>query len=71
MVIAGVCLLLTSCNEFLDKLPDDRATLDNAEKISMLLTSAYGDRSNAFVHEYASDNVYYNGTTYSAQPNQE
>ena len=71
MVIAGVCLLLTSCNDFLDKLPDDRATLDNEEKISMLLTSAYGDRSNAFVHEYASDNVYYNGTTYSAQPNQE
>lgn len=71
MVIAGVCMFLTSCNEFLDKLPDDRAILDNEEKISMLLTSAYGPRSNAFVHEYASDNVYYNGTTYTAQPNQE
>lgn len=71
MMIAGAFVCLTSCNEFLDKLPDDRATLDSPEKISRLITDAYGARSNAFVHEYASDNIYYNGTSYSAQPNQE
>lgn len=71
LLIVGACLMLTSCNDFLDKLPDDRAVLDSEEKISMLLTSAYGPRTNAFVHEYASDNIYYNGTTYSSQPNQE
>ena len=71
MLIAGACLMLTSCNDFLDKLPDDRANLNTEEKITMLLTSAYGTRNNAFVQEFASDNMAYNGATYVAQPNQE
>ena len=34
-------LSLASCDDYLDKLPDDRATLDTKEKITQLLTSAY------------------------------
>ena len=71
MVLAGILMVLTSCNEFLDKLPDDRANLNSEEKISMLLTDAYGSRNNAFIHEFSSDNIAYNGNTYVAQPNQE
>ena len=71
LLIVGACLMLTSCNDFLDKLPDDRANLNTEEKITMLLTSAYGTRNNAFVQEFASDNMAYNGATYVAQPNQE
>lgn len=71
MIFAGVSMLLTSCNDFLDKLPDDRANLNSEEKISMILTDAYGSRNNAYIHEYSSDNIAYNGNTYVAQPNQE
>ena len=44
-------LLLSSCNSFLDKLPDDRTELDNEKKITDVLVSAYGTRDNCFVHK--------------------
>ena len=64
-------LLLSSCNSFLDKLPDDRTELDNEKKITDVLVSAYGTRDNCFVHKYMSDDVMYNGSAYSAQANEE
>ena len=32
--------LLTSCNDFLDALPDDRIEIDKVENIEALITSA-------------------------------
>jgi hypothetical protein len=40
-VMTGVALLTTSCNKYLEKEPDARATLETPEKISQLLGTAY------------------------------
>lgn len=53
----SVVFLATSCNDFLDELPDNRTTLDSADKIKKILTSAYPDRSYAVVTELSSDNI--------------
>ena len=39
LVAAG--LTLVSCDDFLDKMPDDRAEINTAEKVTKLLVSAY------------------------------
>ena len=48
---------LASCNDFLDKLPDNRAELTSEANIQLLLTSAYPSSDFIAVTEYASDNV--------------
>lgn len=48
---------LTSCNEWLDVMPDNRAEVDTEEKVIKLLTSAYPENTYAVVAEYASDNM--------------
>lgn len=60
--------MLTGCNDFLDKMPDNRTTLDSEEKIKSLLVSAYPYKEFAWVNELSSDNsddvgVLYNETT--------
>lgn len=67
---AGV-LALTSCNEFLDKLPDDRAEVNTFEKATQLVTSAYATSSPAFMMEWSSDNVTDNGKTFNYRTNQD
>ena len=57
-------LSLASCDDYLDKLPDDRATLDTKEKITQLLTSAYPAFHIAVMAEISSDNVGNNGNSY-------
>lgn len=57
-------LSLASCDDYLDKLPDDRATLDTKEKITQLLTSAYPAEHIAVMAEISSDNVGNNGNSY-------
>lgn len=57
-------LSLASCDDYLDKLPDDRATLDTKEKITQLLTSAYPANHIAVMAEISSDNVGNNGNSY-------
>ena len=54
-------LALVSCNDFLDKMPDNRATLDTEDKISNMLVSAYMTNLPNIVMEYMSDNVDDNG----------
>lgn len=56
-------LLATSCNDFLDELPDNRTTLDNEDKIRKILVSAYPEYSYALAAELASDNVDDYGTS--------
>ena len=64
----GVAPTLMSCDDFLDKLPDDRATVDTQEKVRKLITSAYPEVSNILVSEISSDNVSDNGKKYSTLP---
>lgn len=62
---------LTACDDYLDKLPDDRAEVNSTEKVSQLLVSAYPTHSPSFLFWMSSDDVDDNGTTYTAQLNQE
>ena len=73
IVLATIALGLglTSCNEFLDKLPDDRAEVNSVEKVNKFLVSAYPSHSNLFVMFFSSDNVTENGPQYSAIKSQE
>ena len=57
---------LASCNDYLDKLPDDRAELDEANKVKNLLVSAYPSVSTDLMMEVSSDNVGDNGSAYSS-----
>lgn len=34
-------VVLSSCDDYLDTMPDNRATIDNEDKIKSLLVSAY------------------------------
>ncbi len=68
IVAACTFTTLTSCNDYLDKQPDDRATIDNKDKVSKLITSAYPEVSAILVSEISSDNVTDNGKKYSTLP---
>lgn len=54
MTIAFCC---SSCNDFLDEMPDNRAELDTETKIISLLTSAYPVNDYIFCAELSSDNI--------------
>lgn len=60
-VVATMLASLTSCNDFLDKMPDNRTQMDKESKIAGLLTTAYGDASNLLINELMSDNTDYMG----------
>ena len=47
---------LTSCDDYLDTMPDNRATLDSETKIKSILVSAYVEKEFAWVNEMSSDN---------------
>ena len=57
LLTAAALFTLSSCNKFLDKMPDNRAELDTQEKIRALLVSAYPDNDYMLVTEFMSDNV--------------
>ena len=61
-------MAVTSCNDYLDKLPDDRATVDTKNKVSKLITSAYPTVSTILISEISSDNVTDNGKKYNTLP---
>jgi hypothetical protein len=48
--------LFSSCDEFLDEVPDNRVALDNLDKAQQLLTNAYSISSYAFT-DWMTDNV--------------
>jgi hypothetical protein len=64
----GIVTTFSACDDYLDKLPDDRATVDSKEKVSKLLSSAYPQVSTILVSEMMSDNVTDNGTKYGTLP---
>ena len=42
LVLCGALLFsLTSCEKFLDEMPDNRTELDSPEKVKQMLVSAY------------------------------
>lgn len=59
-------MALSSCNDYLDKLPDERAELDTEQKITQLLVSAYPTVTNNLLVEMISDNMGDNGRSYSS-----
>lgn len=54
--IMALSLLLTSCDDWLDKLPDNRMELQSTQDLSDLLVSAYPTRHPAYLLEMYSDN---------------
>lgn len=63
--LLGGVLLLASCNDFLDELPDNRTEIDTQGKITKLLVSAYSKALPVVVHEQMSDNVTDRGIAYT------
>lgn len=58
-------ILIISCNDFLDDLPDNRTDIDTPDKITKILVSAYSETIPILVHEQMSDNVIDRGLSYS------
>ncbi len=52
-----LALSLASCTESLDVIPDNRAEIDNEEKVIALNTSAYPTTPSILMAEYLSDNT--------------
>jgi hypothetical protein len=59
-------LVLSSCDDYLDTMPDNRAEIDTEDKVTALLVSAYPTSSSLMITEMASDNAMDNGSTYTA-----
>ena len=59
-------LSFSSCNDYLDTLPDDRAEIKTVSQVKDLLVSAYPSANSNTINEMMSDNVCENGTTYSS-----
>lgn len=59
LVLCTSCfvLVLTSCDSYLDVLPDNRTEINTEEKVQKILTSAYFTNDPLFVAEFSSDNV--------------
>ena len=57
VLLAATTLGISSCDKFLDKLPDNRMELNNKEKIQKYLVSAYPDHNPAYLAELYSDNA--------------
>ncbi len=53
----GLSSCLTSCNDYLDKLPDQRMELKSPSEVSRLLVSAYPEIHPAYLLEMYSDNT--------------
>ena len=50
-------LSLTSCNDFLDKLPDNRIDPNSPEQLRLVLAGGYAEANYALLCELSSDNA--------------
>lgn len=57
LFIAVALIGLSSCKDFLDKVPDTRVYLVNLDQLKQLLVTGYMDANYALVGELSSDNV--------------
>jgi len=53
-----ILISLSSCDDFLSEIPDNRTLIDTPEKISELLVTAYPNRTYMVFAETMSDNVF-------------
>lgn len=61
--LVGVgALAMTSCNDFLDKMPDNRVELNSVEQLRLLLCSSYPQSCYAIPCEFGTDNMEDNNT---------
>ena len=60
-------LIATSCDSFLDTMPDNRADVDSKETITALLVSAYPTSTDRLMTEMSSDNAMDNGEKFSVE----
>lgn len=56
-------IVFSSCNSFLEEIPDNRVSLDDLDKAAQLMTNAYSDASYAFTDWMSDDFSYTVGTT--------
>jgi hypothetical protein len=56
LLITGL-IFCTSCNDFLDELPDNRAEVNSPDEVAKLLVSAYPETSHTLIAEMYSDNI--------------
>lgn len=57
LFMAGMALMTTSCDSFLDEMPDNRATINKEDDIKALVTTAYASVSPCLINELMSDNI--------------
>ena len=57
LFIATLAIVGSSCNDFLDELPDNRTELNSEQKIAKMLVSAYPEGSANELFELYSDNT--------------
>ena len=62
----AMTVALSSCDDFLDEMPDNRTELDTEAKITSMLVSAYPETNYALLAEMSSDNADDNGGTWTA-----
>lgn len=65
LITTGFLISASSCEKYLEVLPDNRAELNNNEKIAKLLVSAYPENAYVMAAEISSDNVDNMGPTYA------
>ena len=62
-MVLAMTVALSSCDDFLDEMPDNRTELDTEAKITSMLVSAYPETNYALLAEMSSDNADDNGGT--------
>ena len=65
LLIAMLAIVRSSCNDFLEELPDTRTELNKKKKIAKMLVSAYPEGSANELFELYSDNTDDNSARYS------
>ena len=68
LALALTCMI-TSCESYLDTMPDQRTELNSVRKVKDLLMSAYSTASSIQMEEFMSDNRMDNGEKYGFPSN--
>lgn len=69
LLYTAICLtlMLVGCDDFLDTMPDNRAEIDTASKITSILVSAYPTNTDVVMTEMSSDNAMDNGARFTVE----
>ena len=65
ILTGALSIFLTSCDKYLDVVPDNRTELDTKDKIKKLLVSGYSRGSHYLITEMSTDNIDDNGISYT------